>query len=101
MSNTTKLVDELAKKLADDGKLIEAGFAALRLTVIPADASAIQVREMRMAFMAGAQHLFSSIISVLDPGSEPTDADLRRMNLINAELEAFVQEMKLRVAPKG
>lgn len=101
MSEQTKLAEELTKRFVDDGKLIEAGFAAMRITMIPKDAPEIQVREMRMAFLAGAQHLFGSIMSILEPGADPTETDLRRMDLINVELEAFTREMKLRAAPKG
>jgi hypothetical protein len=53
---------------------------------------------MRLAFMAGAQHLFASIMAFLDPGTEETDADLRRMGLIADELEAFGKELELWVA---
>jgi hypothetical protein len=85
---------ELTKKLAEEGKLIEAGWVGLLQAAIPADAPPIQVREMRMAFMAGAQHLFSSIMVVLEPGAEEaTEADLKRMDLIAAELTAFRDEM--------
>jgi hypothetical protein len=77
---------EITKELTDKGKLIEAGFAAFAHFVIPKDAPAVQVSEMRLAFMAGADHLFSSIMSIMDPGEEPSDADLRRMDLIHKEL---------------
>ena len=80
--------------LADQGKLIEAGWFSLMAIAIPADAPPVQVKEMRKAFMAGAQHLFASILSIMDPEDEPTEADLRRMDLINAELKAYVEELK-------
>jgi hypothetical protein len=91
-----KLVDELVKQMADDGRLIESGWVALRSLAIPADASDVQISEMRMAYMAGAQHLFTTIMVILDPGMEPTDEDLRRMELINKELDVFGKELKLR-----
>lgn len=95
-------LEQLSKRLADDGKLIEAGWLGLRLQVIPLDAPAIQLNDMRYAFMAGAHHLFSSIMTVLDPGAEETDADLRRMDLIHQELETFRKELELRLAkPAG
>jgi hypothetical protein len=84
------IAEEIAKRMSDEGKLIEAGWVSLRMLAIPDDAPQVQVDEMRMAFMAGAQHLFHSIIGILDPGEEPTDRDLKRMELINAELMAFV-----------
>lgn len=80
----------LMRRATDDGRLIEAGWLALRLAAVPPDAPQLQVDEMRNAFFAGAQHLFASIMGVLDEGSEPTAADLRRMDLISSELEAFI-----------
>jgi len=91
-----QVCDALVKHLSDEGRLIEAGWVSLRRVAIPPDVSDLQVNEMRMAFMAGAQHLFASIMSVLDPGEEPTDADLRRLDLIHRELENFREEMELR-----
>lgn len=93
--------DALVKAYIDKGRLIEAGFAALRQTVIPASASKVQVEAMRMAFFAGAQHLFGSITSVLDPGTEPTDADYAVLTKIDSELSVFAAEFMLRVTPTG
>ena len=84
-----QIVDRLTEQLTDEGKIIEAGFAGLRAMWLPADCPERQVKEMRMAFMAGAQHLFSSILTILSPDAEPTDGDMRRMTLIHQELEAF------------
>lgn len=81
------------KKLADSGRLVEAGFIGLRIGVIPPTASQAQLNDMRMAYMAGAQHLFSSLMSIMDSDREPTEADMRRMTLIAAELKAFEAEL--------
>lgn len=89
--DTNEAIKELIKKLSDEGKLIESGWMAMRLAAIEPNAPEIQVREMRMAFMAGAQHLFTSIMGILEPGAEPTEADLRRLDLIDKELRAFVK----------
>lgn len=86
---------QLSKQLADDGKLIEAGWVGLRLTWIPAESSPIHIQELRMAFMAGAQHLFSSMLIVMDDDREPTARDMKRMELIAAELETFGKELEL------
>lgn len=103
MTRTDKeqLAERLTKEAADKGKLIEVGWTALRVLVIPPNASEIQLREMRMAFMAGAQHLFATVLSILEPGTEPTEADMKRLDLIQKELDDFAQEMKLRASPKG
>lgn len=93
------LVTGVARQLADDGKLIEAGWVGLKLAAIPKDAPQVQVDEMRLAFMAGAQHLFASIMGILDPGAEPTDADLRKMDLIAAELDKVRAELAARYYP--
>jgi hypothetical protein len=91
------IVAEMSKKLADQGKLIEAGWIGYRLAVVPTDAPQIQLDECKMAFMAGASHLFSSIMVILDPGDEPSAADLNKMELIHKELDDFAQKMKLKV----
>ena len=91
----------LQRKLADEGKTIEAGWIALRTVWIPPDAPEDQVRDLRWAYMAGAQHLFSSIMTIMDPGDEPTDADLKRMDLIAEELEAFGREMAASLPTEG
>lgn len=88
-----KLHDAIATKLTDEGKLIEVGWATMNAFVLPADASPTQRAEMRKAFFMGAQHLFASIMGILEPGAEPTDKDLDRMTLIHNELEAFRKEV--------
>jgi hypothetical protein len=99
--NPRQVHDAIVKRLADEGKIIAGGFAALRLAIVPADASAAQVNDLRIAYFAGAQHLYASMMATLDPGDDPTPADLQRMSLIDAELRAFAQEMQLRTAPTG
>lgn len=90
-------VEKLTKELVDKGLLIEAGFVSLRHMSMAKDAPPEQIDEMRNAFFAGAQHLFGSIMSMLDPGGdEPTDADLQRMSLISDELDRFIEAYKLR-----
>jgi hypothetical protein len=96
---TRHQLDTLTRHLTRDGKLIEAGFAGLRIACKLEDAPADQLHEMRLAFFAGAQHLFSSIMSILDPGSEPTDADMERMAQIDGELRAFIQDFELHHLP--
>jgi len=88
------LADALAKKLTDEGKLVEAGWSGYRYLVMSQTAPQIQVDECRMAFFAGAQHLLGSIMQFLDPGTEPTEKDLERMNQIDSELRAFLAVFK-------
>jgi hypothetical protein len=90
---------ELTRKLMDEGKLIEAGFAVFAAYVIPKDAQQVQRDEMLLAFMAGAQHVFGSMVNALDPDDEPTEADLRRMDLLHQELESWEVRLKDRAMP--
>jgi hypothetical protein len=80
---------KLERELVDRGLLIEAGWIGLRIAAISPDASQL---EMRGAFFAGAQHLFASILGVLDGDAEPTEQDLRRMDMVAKELETFINE---------
>jgi hypothetical protein len=103
MAHKARLIEQAAlhvtKEFTDRGKLIEAGWAAFAHLALPKDAPPVQIREMRIAFMAGAEHLFSSIINILDPGEEPTDADMRRMDLIHQELEEWRGRLSERIQP--
>ena len=90
---------KLSEGLADAGKIIEGGFAGFSMMVIPKDAPQIQIQEMRMAFFAGAQHLFASIMAVMDSDRDPTERDLHRMSLIHQELEAFSKNFELEHLP--
>lgn len=87
--DTRDLAEEQTRRLLDEGKIIAAGWAIFRKHVVPEDAGPVQVEAMQMAFLAGAEHLFSSIMVGLDPDAEPTPEDERRMDLIGAEIEAI------------
>ena len=100
MNFNRKLHDELCKRLTDSGKIIEAGFHALRLgdpPLIPVDATGAEIEEAKMIYIAGAQHLFASIITIMDEDREPTERDLRRMSMISDELDHWAATLKLRV----
>ena len=88
-----KLVDLVSKRLTDEGRIVEGGWQAMRILCLTKDAPATQIDEMRKAFFMGAQHLYASIMGILEPGAEPTDKDMDRMQLIHNELEAFRMEV--------
>ena len=89
-------LERLSRELADQGKLIEAGWVGYRLAVMSPDVPPIQLEECKLAFFAGAQHLLTSIMTIMDPGAEPTEADLNKMRLIDAELQKFAREFELK-----
>lgn len=81
-------IDAITKHWADQGKIIEGGWQALKITALQG-AEPLQISEMRKAYWLGAQHLWASVFSFLEQRIEPTEADLHRMTLIHDELEAF------------
>lgn len=89
----TILADQIINTLADQGKIVEGGWQAFKILRIPATAPERQKEEMRKAFFLGAQHLFAAVTGMLDPGTEPTEKDMRRMELIYKELKDFVDEV--------
>ncbi len=74
---------------------IRAGWDGYRDQVIPKKASTVQVLECERAFFAGAFVLFHGIMIGLDPGEEPTVADMRRMADIEKELADFAEASNL------
>jgi hypothetical protein len=96
MADKAQLI-RLQRELAKESLLVEAGWIMLRVAGFGEDTTPEQLRDLRMAFFAGAHHLFGSIMAIMDSGEEPTDADLLRMDKINAELSAFENQLKLRV----
>lgn len=98
MADRTHL-QRLERDLVDQGKIIEAGWIGLRLAAVPDNASAAQLEAMRNAFFAGALHLFATIMSIMDPGDDPTADDLRRMGSISDELDDFIEKFQLKHFP--
>lgn len=103
MTDETKYEAELrafSRLAAEHGKLIEAGWFGLCVSFVEADDSLAEMAQLRMAFFAGAQHLFASIMGgILDHGGEPTEADLRRLDLIEQELSEFAEGFTLLARP--
>ena len=87
--------ERLTKALADQGLIIAAGWQTYRLLclrLLPHETR----EDLQEAWMASAEHLFSCMVSMLDPGVEETDADLRRMDRLHEELKPIRQTLKLK-----
>lgn len=89
-----KIIERVTKEWGERGMIIEGGWQAFRLTGLPADTPGIQLQEMRKAYYLGAQHLFASIIMILEPGTEATDKDVQKLELIHQELDRFTQSIR-------
>lgn len=86
----------VTKEAANRGVLIEAGWTGYALA-LPKDLTKEQFEELKFAFFSGADHLFCSIMNMMDPGHEETEADLHKMSQIHEELERFRKKLKLRL----
>ncbi len=78
-------------------KYIQIGWESYRKLVVPDDAPDVQITETRQAFYAGASILFEGLMHGLDAGNEPTDDDLQRMDDIQAEINAFGQQLDRKI----
>lgn len=93
-----ELHDQILREFAAKGKVVEGGWRGLSVMWHLNTASVVQQQEMRKAFYAGAQHVFGSIMGLLDPGQgEPTDREMKVLDDIHKELDAFAAEMKAQV----
>jgi hypothetical protein len=93
---TKQRVGDLTRRLTNEGRVIEAGWHALRVLVVPDDASQEQLSMMRLAFFSGAQHLYSAMVQALrsdQDDKEPTAEDMARLDKIEEELSAFVERV--------
>jgi hypothetical protein len=78
------------------------GWNSLRREVLPPNAPAVQIEECRRVFYAGCIHMFCALQEIMDPASsEPTEADLAQMQLIEVELKQFGREMAILGAMQG
>lgn len=61
--------------------------------LIPTDAPEQQRRLMRVAFYAGAEELYNSVIYSLSSGSEAEESDLAYLSSLQAEIMDFAKEL--------
>lgn len=89
------ITDALVKAMMDEGKLIAGGWIVYEIVMrVPPEHKDM----LYHAYMAGAQHLFAAITRGMDGG---TDDDMRRMHMIDAELEAWAKEIDRVMITKG
>lgn len=89
-----QIVDEITAKANAEAQTIEFGWLSLKRQWIPPTAGMDQINDMRMAFFAGAQHLWACVNSLMTEDREPTEADMLRLSRINLELSNFYTELK-------
>ena len=86
-------IDRLLRAQTDETNVIETLWLlyAHHVEVPPGGTQWI---ETRRAFFGGATTLFETIMRVLEPDAEPTEADLKRMDRIAKELARWGDEMR-------
>jgi hypothetical protein len=101
MTTDQERIEILTKELISKGKLIHAGWLGYVAAVYRNHLTdGNQYDQLQQAFFAGAQHLFASIMNVLDPGDEITNEDLEKIAMIHNELEQFIEVWKLKYITK-
>jgi hypothetical protein len=91
--NIHDALDKFFREQADSTNLIETMWLLFAASVkIPAGGA--QWTESRRCFFAGAATLFEALTRIMEPGAEPTDADVARMDRISKELDRYMADMK-------
>lgn len=75
-------------------KIIAHLWANYEKQVIPAGASTVQIQETKRAFYAGSHALLTTLVDILDQDNDVTDKDLKVMDDLYQELEAFVLSIR-------
>jgi hypothetical protein len=75
-------------------KMMEAMWQLYRKRVIPLAATPEQLKQLKMAFYGGASSIFEGILRILTPEAEPTETDIRNMDLLHQELVQFAADAK-------
>lgn len=74
-------------------KLIARAWESYRRAILPSDAGAVQVKETRQAFFAGAAILQTLVMTKVSAGDEITAEDMAMMAALQEELDAFGREI--------
>ena len=84
--------DAAGRKRTIPFSTIAEAWAITAATIIPEAAGETQRNDLRTAFYLGAGSFFDVLVHFLDDGDEPTEADMRRLDALYAELVAFKQQ---------
>ena len=92
MTRFEAAIDRLLREQTDQTNVIETLWL-LFATHVKIPPGGVQWIESRRCFFAGATTLFECLIRILEPGTERTDADLRRMDRIAGELVRYREDL--------
>lgn len=81
-------------------QLIEDGWMSLEKASL-SHAGAMQRRECRKFFYAGACHVFYSVLRQVSPGDDVQQVDIEMMDAIDQELQAFGASLANELTTEG
>lgn len=80
--------------MATDPKPVDRAWRSFAEAALPADVGPGQHNDMRVAFYAGAQAVWSTMLKNTDDGTDDvTAANVAHMDAINAELKTFADQL--------
>lgn len=101
MPYADQAVQSHLRKLARQGRLIDTAFRYFREAVYPG-APPDQIRELRVAFFAGAAEAHALTMAGLDENDDPSEAELDFMsNWVREVTEFHERTLATALAPKG
>lgn len=87
----------MARVVGDEETMAEMWAVFAKMTMPHVAVGSIQYEEMEKGFYAGASSLLHWLMVQMDEDREPTEADMKRMDAMAAELEAFFSARMPRV----
>jgi len=78
-----------------NSKIMRTGWSQVLEQLIPPKTHPTMVKGFKRFYMAGAQHLFHSLVydAALDEGDEPTEADLSKIDALMHEINEYWTEV--------
>lgn len=92
-----ELLRQFSQKLVDEGKIIAAGFEVVKNT-LGQGLPAAEIGRLQLAYFAGAQHVFSSIITMFEDGDGATEKDIERLTKMGMEIETINEVLEKHAA---
>jgi hypothetical protein len=84
---TKEALQHLLQQAQNRGLLVEAGWLATYLAIVPKNLSKARIAELRAVFFAGAAHLFEVFV-------RPSKTDVQQVAMIQSELQEHARRRR-------
>ena len=91
--NVREAIVKFLREQSDHTNMIE-GLWLLFAASVKIPPHGTQWVESRRCFFSGALTLFEAVMMILEPGAEPIEQDLARMDALAKELERFREDLQ-------